>query len=196
MLRRPVGGTREKKREREKEREREREREREDRPATCRIRINLSYGRYTTAIVHRPYRVKVVRASKGSRAKRSAPLISQSLRKQSSSRPTPTPISFPSAAVLPGKIAYLHGAAFASKSLGGDVNNDRAACTYGFSSSCLARFLDLSFSPLPCTFNSSSPSLTYLFRLDTSLSLSLSLSPLILLHGTHRISERECAMAT
>lgn len=53
-------------------------------------------------------------------------------------------------AVLPGKIAYLHGAAFASKSLGGDVNNDRATCTYGFSSSRFARFPD---SLSPSTFN-------------------------------------------
>lgn len=78
----------------------------------------------TTAIVHRPHGVKV--RGKGSRAKRSAPLISQSLRKQSSTFPSPSP------AVFPSKIAYLHGAAFSSKSLGGDVNNDRATCTYGF----------------------------------------------------------------
>lgn len=41
---------------------------------------------HIVAIVHRPYGVKVIRAN-GSRAKRSAPLISQSLRKQSSTSP-------------------------------------------------------------------------------------------------------------
>lgn len=133
---------------------------------------------YSIAIVHRPYGVKVVRVGrKGERLH----LSHNHLESNPPRPPTPSPI-------LPGKIAYLCGTAFASKSLGGDVNNDRATCTYGFSSS---HFVS---SPLPL-LPPSPPSLSHshsLFILSFSLpSHTFSPRP-----SSRRVSERERATAT